>query len=183
MEALCGLRAQDVDAAEADAKPSLSAFFNYNGANSYRFVSYGSDWEWHWSSGLSFQWNIWDGGLTRGLVGQKRLELSKARTDLDEMRKNVRFEIKQACLELKYAEETVQAGMDNIGLAEKALEIAGSRHAVGLGTYLEFTDANMALSRAKLSCMKAVCDHMNALANLEHASGKAVISKPAGATK
>lgn len=171
MEDLHKLNEEDYTAAKAGLWPSLSAFGIYNGANSYKFVSYGSQWEWHWSAGLAVQWNIWDGDLTRGVIKQKKLEMEKARTDVDEMKKNVSLAIRQAYLELGRSEDTVTASEDNISLAEKAMKIAEVRYQSGLGTYLEFTDANLALRKAQLSYLNAVCDHLNAQAQLEYAAG------------
>lgn len=170
MEALFGLREQDVDAARAQYLPNVSMFGTYNGANSYRFVSFDDDWEWHWNAGLSLTWNFWDGGLTRGLVAEKALELEKAGTDLADFKKVVKLQVRQAYLDMCHAREAVESGKGNVELAEKAMEIASARYKTGMATYLEFTDANVALSRASLTYFTALRDHMNAVARLQYAS-------------
>jgi len=171
LEATTHLKEQDVTAAKADYRPNLSTFFIYNGANSYRFASYDSNWEWHWSVGAALQWNIWDGGLTAGTVRQKKLELDKMKTDLDEFRKAVRLEVKQAYLDMMVARQTVEAGSGAVDMAKKALDIAKTRYDAGLATYLEYTDANLALRTAELMLNRAMRDHMNAVARLEYAGG------------
>jgi outer membrane protein TolC len=72
---------------------------------------------------------------------------------------------------MKHARDTVLSNRDNVGLASKALEIARERHRSGLATYLEFTDANVALNRARLSYLGAIHDHASAVARLEYVCG------------
>ena len=172
LEVLVGLREEDLRASRSGALPDLRTYFLYTGANSYRFVSFEDRWDWHWNAGVVFSWPLWDGGLTLGKVREKRLEVDKSLTDLDEFERAVRLEVRQAFLDMRHAEETVAAGRDNVALAEKALKIAGVRYDAGLATRLEFADANLALNTAKLSWHRALRDHMAALARLEYARGR-----------
>jgi outer membrane protein TolC len=171
LEAVGQLRKEDLAAAKSGRYPSLAAMFTYNGANSYQFVSFDNNWEWHWNAGLVLQWDLWDGGLTAGTVREKKLELAKSRTDLEEMNKAVRLEVQTAFLDMKHALEAVEAGRGNVELAEKALAIARTRHEQGMATYLEFTDSNLALSRAGLAYSQSLRDHANAVARLKYACG------------
>jgi len=170
-EAGVELREQDVRAAHSGWLPELKAFFSYNGANSYGFVSFDDQWGWHWSTGVNLDWNLWDGALTRALVHEKRLELQKSRTDLEDLREEVKLEVKTAFLEMQYALESIEAGQGNVSQAERALAIAKARHGSGMGTYLEFVDANVGLNRAQLTCLRATHDHMNAVSRLLYAAG------------
>jgi outer membrane protein TolC len=170
-EVLVDLRREAAVSAMSDGLPSLSAALTYTGANSYQFAGFEEEWEWHWNAGLALTWNFWDGGLTRASVRQKELELAKARTELDDFVKSIELDVTRAFLDMKAAREAVGAGAGNVELARKALEIAQARHKAGLSTYLEFTDANLALSRARLTHLRAMHDHMNAVAQLEYACG------------
>jgi outer membrane protein TolC len=145
----------------------------YGGANSYGFGS-DDEWQWHWNAVLSASWSIWDGGLTRATVAQKRLELLKSQTDLDDLRSSVRFEIREAFLEMTRAAETVEMCRGGVELAEKALQIARVRYDEGLTTQLEFTDANLGLGTARWSWLRALRDHGVAVTRLQHASGVAL---------
>jgi outer membrane protein len=160
-----------VVSARSARQPEVNASFTYNGANSYRFASYEEAWEWHWSAGITATWDIWDGGNTRAVIDEKRLELEKANEDFEELRRSVRAEIRAAYLDMRHARDRVGANTDNVALAEKALAIARERHRSGLATYLEYTDANVALNRARLSYLAAVHDHMSAVARLEYVTG------------
>ena len=177
------LREQDVAATASRARPSLRARFSYAGSNPpYGLVTFVDEWQWHWNAGLVATWNVWDGDLTRAAVRQKELELAKSQTDLDEIRKAVRLEVKTAYLDMRRALEAVQAGKDTVQMAEKGLAIARSRYDSGLSTFLEFTDSNLALSTARLLHHQALRDHMAAVAQLQYACGAGKVAAGGGNT-
>jgi outer membrane protein len=167
------LREEDLVAARSGTRPDLRVRASYSGANSYGFVSFEDEWEWHWNAGLVLSWDLWDGGLTRGLVDEKRYERDKSVALLEDVRRAVRTEVRRACLELARAAEAVEAGRGTVALAEKGLDIARSRYENGLATYLEYTDSTVALSAARLSERQALRDHAAARARLRYAVGKA----------
>ena len=171
METMALLRRTDMAATRSTGLPSLRAFFTYNGANSYQFVSFDDEWEWHWNAGLTAEWDVWDGGLTAARVREKRLLWEKALTDLDEWLQTVRLQVRTAYLEMERALESVRAGEGSIELAGRALGIALARVDAGFGTHLEFADSQLALSRSRLARLQALHDHMNAVAWLEYACG------------
>ncbi len=171
MTALVELREADIQSSKAQRLPDLSAFLKYNGANSYGFASFEDDWEWHWNAGLMLSWNLWDSGLTSGRIAEKKLVHEKAVTDLRDLRDTVSLAIIQAKQNITEARAQVEAGRENVILAEKGLAIARARLDGGLGTTLEFSDANLGLKTAKLGLSNALRNHMTALAELEYASG------------
>jgi len=162
---------EDMCATRAEGWPKVEAFARYNGANAYNFVSFDDRWQWHWSAGLRLSWNLWDGDLTRQATRQKAAEYAKLQTDLHETEKLVALEVRQAYLAKASAEEALAAGLDTIVAAERALEIAQTRHASGLGTYLDVTDANLALGTARLVRRQALHDHAAAVASLRYTCG------------
>jgi HAE1 family hydrophobic/amphiphilic exporter-1 len=166
-----GLRKEDLGAARSAGRPSIQARVLYTGANSYQFVSFDEDWEWHWNAGVSLNWNLWDGDLTRGRVEEKRLVLEKARATEDDLTRGLRLQVQEAYLDMRHAEEAVTSAEQNLELARKSLNIAQARHKNGLGTYLEFTDANLALSTARLTHLEALGAHMKAVSRLRFLCG------------
>jgi len=83
----------------------------------------------------------------------------------------VLLEVRQAYLALEHARELLAASGDSVALAERALAIARTRYETGLSTYIEFTDANLALSTARLVRAQALHDHAVALAQVAFACG------------
>jgi len=165
------LRREDVNAARGAYLPTARATFVYGGPNVMGFMASGDEWEWGWYAGVAVQWSVWDGGLSAGTVLAKSLALEKTRAELEDLKKAVRLDVKRAYLDMQYAAETIESTAGSIALATKALGIASTRYKSGMSTYIEFTDANLALSTAKLTHSQALRDHMNAVAMLEYAIG------------
>ncbi len=165
------LNREQLDVVRAGHRPNLRAFFSYNGANAYQFVEYEDEWEWHWNAGLKADWTLWDGGLTSGRVRERRLELSKSETTLDDLVRLVRMQVQTAYMEMERAREAIAAGAGSVALARKALGIAKTRFDAGLATNLEYADSQLALRSARLSRWQALHDHMNAVAELEYVCG------------
>ncbi len=167
----CDLAEEDLRATRADGLPSLGAFFSYSGANSYGFVTFEDAWEWHWNAGLALNWNIWDGDLTRQETRIKGLERDKFITTSDEAERSVLLEVRSAFTTVRNAEAVILASRDSVSLADRALTIAKTRYDAGLVTYLEYTDATVGLSTARLAWLKAHHAHAVSLAELYYACG------------
>lgn len=171
LRATAALREQDVAAARSARLPEVRAEASYNGANSYGFASFSDEWQWHWNAGVTANWNIWDGDLTRATVRSKRLELAKALTTLEDVERAAALDVRKAFLDMMHARETVEAGRNNVELAERAATIAAERYGAGLSTYLDVVEAGVALDEARLTHAGAMHDHTAAAARLRHACG------------
>ena len=166
-----GMWEADIRAEQGGFLPQVRAFAGYDGMNP-ESGSASRSWDWGWSAGVTAEWDIFDGALRRNRVREKKMELEKAHETLADSERQVALEIQAHHLELEQAAETVAASRDTVALAEKGLEIARTRYENGLATYLDFTDANLSLSVARLTWLQALHDHMNALARLQQACGE-----------
>ena len=168
-----GMREADVRSEKGGFLPQIRAFANYAG-NDPESGSARDEWEWGWNAGLSAEWDVFDGLLRKNRVREKQLDLDKARETLADFERQVALEIQTHWLELRQAAETVAASRETVELAERSLAIARTRYENGLATNLDYADANLALSVARLTRLQALHDHMNALARLQQASGEGV---------
>jgi outer membrane protein TolC len=163
------MREEDIRVSRSDYLPEIRAFATYEGVNPDQAEPAEDAWDWGWTAGLSASWSILDGGLRKAELRAKQLRRIKAEADLEDMRRTVKLEIQNAYLTLDRAREVVESTEDTVALAEKALEIARVRYDKGLATYLEFTDSNLSLSRARLTHHEALRSYLNALADLHYA--------------
>jgi outer membrane protein len=166
-----GMWEADIRAEQGGGLPQVRAFAGYRGENPPTGTA-ADEWEWGWNAGVAVEWDLFDGALRRNRVAEKRLELAKARETLADAERQIAMEIQSHVLDLREAAETVAAGAETVAMAEKGLEIARVRYENGLATYLDFTDANLALATARLTRLQALHDHMNARARLQQASGE-----------
>lgn len=165
------MREANVSYAASDNWPELHAFGSYQGDNPGQEEPAANEWDWSWQAGLTLTWSLIDGGATRSRIAARRLELESARNDYEALARAIALEVTQAHLALDHARESVAAMTDAVGLARKALEIARTRYDQGLSTFIEFADANLALSRAALSRLHALRAYRQALADLRQACG------------
>ena len=168
-----GMWAADIRAEQGGGLPQVRAFAGYRGQNP-ESGSAEDQWEWGWNAGVAVEWDVFDGLLRRNRIAEKRLELDKAHETFADAERQIALEIQSHFLDLRQAAETVASSAENVELAEKGLEIAEARYQNGLATYLDYTDANLALRNARLIRLLALHEHMNALARLEQASGEEI---------
>jgi outer membrane protein TolC len=165
------LRREDLNSEKSRYQPTLRAFGNYMGSSASQYNPAQEDWEWHWTAGLTAEWNLFDGGDRYGAVLEKRMAYESAQATLDDYGRQVALEIRQACVDVADAKEAVAVARDNVGLAERALGIARTRYDQGVSTALEFTDSNLALSTARLTLVGALHRELTALARARYAAG------------
>lgn len=171
MEEQIRLRREDWNASRAAYKPTFRAFANYRGANNSSYAPMQSEWDWHWTAGLTAEWAFTDGGRRSAVSLQKQLALESTNADADELRRAVSLDVRQAYLTLTHAAEAIRVAEATVGLAEKGLAIAAVRHEQGVSTYLEFTETNLALSTARLQMLEAFYAHAVARVRVRHAAG------------
>lgn len=180
LETTIDLLELDVTVTRADGLPSVGLFAAYNGANAYRFVAYEDDWQWHWNVGVAAQWRAFDGGLTRASVLEKRLNVLKSETTLADFRRQVRLEVERAWQNRQLALQTLVATRDSVAQAEMAVRIANTGYGAGVGTFLDVSEANQALRRARLENLTALTDQATAAAELWYAVGRVPVPEADG---
>ena len=165
------LRVQDVRATRSTTLPRISAYANYNGANSFQYASFEDDFEWHWSAGLVASWNVWDGGLTRAAVSEKRHDEQISRLMMEDAVKDVLLQVRESWLDYKAANEAMLAADGTVAQARRAVDIAKAGYVSGVSSYLETTDAALSLRRARLTYLKSVREVSVSAVKLMYAAG------------
>lgn len=172
------LRAADVRAEQGAYAPAVRIHGSYLGRDPESFAATEDGWDWGWQAGVTLEWNLFDGLLRESKVRVKSIALATARADYEELERRIELEVEQACLELREAEESVESSRRTVELAERNLAIAKARFDAGLSTYLEFTDTNLAVRRARLQRSAALRDHLAASARLAYATGRTRMPAP-----
>jgi outer membrane protein len=144
--------------------PNLSAVAAYGGTR--------SELNPNWSVGLTFSWTMFDGG---GLVGryqesQANLEGSRARLKASEL--DIIQNVEQSEISAEEAQERIQAAQAAVASAEENFRLAQGRFDAGVGTILELTDAQLALTQSQNTESQALSDFRIALYRLDRALGR-----------
>lgn len=171
LELLGDLYQSDIRAETGKYLPSFHLTADYGGENPSATLTGDDGWDWRWRAGIQMSWNWLDGGLRRHSTRRKRLERDKAQEKLEDAKRGIELEVRQAHLQAIHAEEAAAASLENVELAEKSLAIAETRYKTGLATRLEYSDVQLALTRARLNRLRALRDHAQAVNRLAYAVG------------
>ncbi len=147
--------------------PSVNAFgavdYDYGFRNDHGAASY--------TVGLMLNWDLWDGNLTRGKVGEADANLDVTREAQRKLRLDLAYEVHRAKLALKEAEERIVVSEKALALARESTELTRIRFEEGAALASRVIDAESALTASRVRHITAVTDREMALAALRRAVG------------
>jgi outer membrane protein TolC len=125
-----------------------------------------------WELNLQLNWTIFDGGnrIARYREAKANLEASQARVKSTEL--DISREVEQAQSNVIETQERIQAAQVAVASAQENFRLAQGRFDAGVGTILELTDAQLALTQAQNTEAQALADYRIALARLDRAIGR-----------
>jgi len=159
------------EAAEFQAKRTFRDFFpDITGVGAYGGVR--STLDEAWSATLSLSWSIFDGGnrIARFREARANVEAAQARVQATEL--DIQRDVEQTAITVNEAEERIQAAQKAVESAQENFRLAQGRFDAGVGTILELTDAQLALTQAQNTEAQALADYRIGLSNLDRATGQ-----------
>ena len=125
-----------------------------------------------WSIALTLSWNLFQGFFTTNKMRETTALLEVARANYDTFELQVRLEVEQAYIGVVEAAERIGATEKAVESAQENLRLAQGRYDAGVGTILDLTDAQLALTNAEADQVRALTDHKLALASLDRFVGR-----------
>jgi outer membrane protein TolC len=125
-----------------------------------------------WSLGVVFSWNIFDGGHLIAAYDEAKANLGAASAKVKVAELTLVQNLEQAEIAVEAAQERIQAARVLIASSQENFRLAQGRFDVGVGTILELTDAQLALTQAQNTETQALADYRIALAQLDRAAGQ-----------
>lgn len=150
--------------------PTLVAGVTYDWKKPFSFG--GNDWGSNLTFNIAFQFPLFSGFKNLYEYKQASLQIKEAKLARENLEKGIILEVTQSYLNLNAAKEAIAAAEENVNQANKALEIIETRYKNGLGTNLEYLDAQLAAMQAKTNYLNALKDYITARADLVRAIGK-----------
>src|SRR6267143_1280324 len=125
-----------------------------------------------WELNLSLNWTLYDGGnrIARYREARANLDAAVARVKASEL--DISREVEQSINNVIEADERIQAAQVAVASAQENFRLAQGRFDAGVGTILELTDAQLALTQAQNTEAQALADYRIALARLDRAVGR-----------
>jgi len=149
---------------QRDFLPDISGNTSYGGATTDLLPA--------WSFTLNFTWSLFDGGNRIGRYREAKAnrDASEARVRASDL--DISQQVEQAQLTVAETEQRIQAAQVAVASAQENFRLAQGRFDAGVGTILELTDAQLALTQAQNTEAQALADFRNALAQLDRAVGR-----------
>ncbi|MCX7598654.1 MAG: TolC family protein, partial [Armatimonadetes bacterium] len=129
-----------------------------------------------WALELGVSLPLFDGQLTRARVEAARASLAIAEENLRRIRLNISAEVERNYLTAAQAVGRIDAAEAAVRAARISLEAAEAKYALGAGTVIEVTDAEVKLRQAEADRVQAYYDYNTALAALLAALGQPVVA-------
>ena len=137
-----------VDAAEATARQTFRNFFpdivasgTYGGTRSEFAEIY--------SYGVQLNWSIFDGGNKVARYKEAKALLDSAKANVRDTELTIWQQVEQAYVNLISAEEQIGAAQKAVESAQENFRLSQGRFDAGVGTIIELTDAQLALTQAQ----------------------------------
>jgi outer membrane protein TolC len=120
----------------------------------------------------ALNWTLYDGGnrIARYREARANLDAAQARVKASEL--DISREVEQSINNVIEADERIQAAQVAVASAQENFRLAQGRFDAGVGTILELTDAQLALTQAQNTEAQALADYRIALARLDRAVGR-----------
>jgi outer membrane protein TolC len=125
-----------------------------------------------WELRLSLDWSLFDGGRRIALYREAKANLDAAKARVRATELDVSREVEQAQNNVIESQERIQAAQVAVASAQENFRLAQGRFDAGVGTILELTDAQLALTLAQNTEAQALADYRIALARLDRATGR-----------
>lgn len=153
--------------------PSLSANFNY------QYMAMPNDdvafKDYYWfptsSAGLTLSIPIFQGGAKHYKSKQLQVQMKTLEDQRENLKRSIELQAITFTDNMIKAIEKMESGKKALSQAEKALTISQKMYDVGVGTYLDITNAELGYVQAGLSYNQSIYDFMSAKADLEKILG------------
>ena len=127
-----------------------------------------------WDVGFTVSVPIFDGFSSKAKVDQARARYAQANLSKENLSGQIAVDIRQACLDLKQAQEVISSQKDNILEAKEALKIANISYDNGRATNLDVLDSQVSLGQVEKNLSEGIYDYLIAKASLDRSMGASI---------
>lgn len=159
------------EAAEAVARRAVRDFYPDITAGGF-YGNTRTDFNQIWELNLNLTWSLFDGAGRIGRWREARANLEAARARVKASEFDIIRDVEQAYYSVTEAVERIDAARTAVASAQENFRLAQGRFDAGVGTILELTDAQLALTQAQNTEAQALTDYRIALYRLERARGR-----------
>lgn len=158
--------------------PTLALTANYN----WTSMSDGNPlknfrWSPYSTVGLSLSFPLFQGGQRFNKIKQARIQVEEMSFQRENLEQAINMQVELAVDNIHVNVKQIAACAENVKQAERAHEIMDKSFKIGAATYLDFRDAQLALTNTRLTYLQAIYNYLIATNNLELLLGNTDIEK------
>ena len=164
----------DLDRIKQGYKPSVTGFAGY-GQNLQRnnlFSESETGFLPNGSIGLRARIPIYDGGLTKSKIQQKKIEIEKRQIELSEFDRAMTLQVISAETQYQNARRSLENAKKSMALNEKIHSKTQIKYKEGVGSSVEVTQAEASLYLAQANYINALYDVASSKTELDIATGQ-----------
>jgi len=156
--------------ARASGLPSVAVSGQYNfWADQFNFKD--DTWQNYYSLNLVLSIPVFNGLSSSAKAAKSKAAIRELELTQEGLIEMLKFEVMQAVLKIKEAEQSLLSQEKNVEQAQESLRIAELNYNEGLVTILDVQQAQTALAQAKTNYSQALYDYAVARAELDKATG------------
>ena len=149
---------------------SLSSNFQYSSMNNnFKFSTY--NWFPYSTASLALSIPIFSGFKRQQQVRQSRLNMQSLEDSRINSERNLQLSVKNCLNQMSNAVEELASNKENVTMAEKAYSISRKQFEVGMGTWLDLSASELALTQARLAYHQSIYNYLFNMAELENILG------------
>ena len=174
LESQIRLAQLDVELTQKGYYPSLAAFANYgynNGRNRFGDI-FTTPWFNSAIVGIQFQIPLYDGGLKKYQIAQKRMTLQKAQNSGELLRNSIDLQIRQSSITLRNGLQTLETQQRNRDLAQEIVRVTQIKYKEGVGSNIEVLSAETSFREAQTNYFASLYDFLIAKVDQDKALGR-----------
>jgi len=130
-----------------------------------------ASWTSEWTAGVFLEWSLFEGGLTKAQAGKARSKMNQIAWNERAVRDQAQVDLREALGNVRTALAAVRSSRRLVEAQDESYNAALMFYQRGKSTYLEVLSAQVDLTQAKASYVRAVGDYQNANAKLDRVVG------------
>ena len=153
-------------AAKDEYIPDISLFASYSYQDGAPFLTDDVG-----AFGIKMDWNIWDWGKRRAVVGQRKAQLSQAQENLRRVNDQVTVELEKAYRKLERTKSMMAVAREALALQQERLRLVSDQFRASTTTFAKHSGAIAAVKKAESDELQARLSYALAIAELNRISG------------
>lgn len=130
-----------------------------------------------WTFTVGAEWELYAGGRRKHEVAEAKARLRGLQHQIEEVERLIELDVRQAYIQIRNALAKIRKETGTVDLGREGLRLAELRFREGVGTQAETLDAELALTAAETSLVKALHDYAVAHAALEKATARSWVDR------